>query len=1191
MSLKVKTISSWLMLSAVVVMLIFAVTASLLVSNKTYAEGELQIEHINHNAYYKVVYQNLKKCYAEMKSPLTESSTNTWASFDSGTFFSDVALEDSFLKFPYNTVASKDQASCPGMIMGWHTNWFVNIFTGNGSYDGLLELNQNASVPDGSWNSNVDNYSTFLKNIGYTENSDNSALANAKCFYVSMEITEDFYDMYWGPVAGTKFETQDFCVNLSGNSDIVNHGSTFYLKGKNDYFGEEYDEGHLDDDVNVAYVFFKQGDLVPKYYVGLRTGDTVLDATLDYYFLNYKYYNSTVGEYQRDALTYISPDTVSTKKNAVDNDYCWGLGYYKCGYEDKGFLYTTWYWGTLMPQNGLISFNDFKTKLTKVIAQTQSDGAYWFDNVRSVEYKPTTNTYTKSNDSSKFINYFLLNTDNYDDGKFNEAEKYMLYYTYLKDYYNVSTRADAVDGGVKVSWLNDDNKTFSDVYVYNPKQNSSELQYILDNSDKWDGASTADWYNIALLLAEINTEDAFEGAETVDPVIDPDLGEQEDPESGAVSEGDPCYNSGIEGMSWILCPAINNMASAVDGIDGMLDDWLSVDTNLYDNNSQAREAWTYFRDIANIIIIVILVVVIFSQITGFGIDNYGIKRILPRLIAMAILINLSFIICQIAIDVSNILGVGLNNMFQSIGRTIYGGLTPGEVVETIVTALFAAIVGIGAASGAIITVASLAVSGGGIMLVISLVLVLLVALVAVMMFFIMLGARMVIVVIFTAIAPIAFACYVLPNTQSLFKKWWDIFKAALVVYPICGALYGMSFIIRGTVFSGGEVQFWMAIIAICAPFLPFLLLPTLLRGALSALGRVGGAVAAVGAGIRGGVRKGNQSLQNTAAYKNAQEQSRRNMTRWSAGLDRNGNRRENIGRFGRFLRGGTRGMAQARAQYRKDIETQGMEDSLMGAGFDSAVANAESNVESRRVADYQSLLDLGRARDNDGNVVNTNDAESVSRYHREALGRYRSARSADEQRQAMAQVKAAQNILSKTDKGRAGIQRNFEQAIRDGSTVGLSEAAGHLMGEYGDKYKSVNRGAHAMLSDLSTMDLSNENNVRTIQSRLDTIDNNGSIVQSGSYSMKGTDKYTEESLAGADDIALDRMIESIKNNSLTGSDLMDIQSTARRALAKSESGNLNIKPEVQRKLESIINGNNGGNSTSADNEITITHSE
>ena len=91
--------------------------------------------------------------------------------------------------------------------------------------------------------------------------------------------------------------------------------------------------------------------------------------------------------------------------------------------------------------------------------------------------------------------------------------------------------------------------------------------------------------------------------------------------------------------------------------------------------------------------------------------------------------------------------------------------------------------------------------------------------------------------------------------------------------------------------------------------------------------------------------------------------------------------------------------------------------------------------------------------------------------------------------------------------------------------------------------------------------------------------------------MKGTDKYTEESLAGADDIALDRMIESIKNNSLTGSDLMDIQSTARRALAKSESGNLNIKPEVQRKLESIINGNNGGNSTSADNEITITHSE
>jgi hypothetical protein len=783
----------------------------------------------------------------------------------------------------------------------------------------------------------------------------------------------------------------------------------------------------------------------------------------------------------------------------------------------------------------------------------------------------------------------------YSDMYLTETEKYNLYTYYLDELVvganSMTCNPTDTTNLTPVKLLDASDQQFKTCYVNLTSIGSDALQTTMVYTQTTERRAPhieaislqemIDWLN--------NVDDSKIDTGLVDATVDSNT--SPDASGGTAGESDPCYNSGIEGMSWILCPAINNMASAVDGIDGMLDDWLSVDTNLYDNNSQAREAWTYFRDIANIIIIVILVVVIFSQITGFGIDNYGIKRILPRLIAMAILINLSFIICQIAIDISNILGVGLNNMFQSIGRTIYSGLTPGEVVETIVTALFAAIVGIGAASGAIITVASLAVSGGGIMLVISLVLVLLVALVAVMMFFIMLGARMVIVVIFTAIAPIAFACYVLPNTQSLFKKWWDIFKAALVVYPICGALYGMSFIIRGTVFSGGEVQFWMAIIAICAPFLPFLLLPTLLRGALSALGRVGGAVAAVGAGIRGGVRKGNQSLQNTAAYKNAQEQSRRNMTRWSAGLDRNGNRRENIGRFGRFLRGGTRGMAQARAQYRKDIETQGMEDSLMGAGFDSAVANAESNVESRRVADYQSLLDLGRARDNDENVVNTNDAESVSRYHREALGRYRSARSADEQRQAMAQVKAAQNILSKTDKGRAGIQRNFEQAIRDGSTVGLSEAAGHLMGEYGDKYKSVNRGAHAMLSDLSTMDLSNENNIRTIQSRLDTIDDNGSIVQSGSYSMKGTDKYTEESFAGADDIALDRMIESVKNGSLTGSDLMDIQSTARRALAKSGSGNLNIKPEVQRKLESIINGNSGGNSASADNEITIIHSE
>ena len=59
------------------------------------------------------------------------------------------------------------------------------------------------------------------------------------------------------------------------------------------------------------------------------------------------------------------------------------------------------------------------------------------------------------------------------------------------------------------------------------------------------------------------------------------------------------------------------------------------------------EGWNTFRDIANVIFVILLMVVIFSQLTGVGIDNYGIKKILPKLIIAAILINLSYLICLI----------------------------------------------------------------------------------------------------------------------------------------------------------------------------------------------------------------------------------------------------------------------------------------------------------------------------------------------------------------------------------------------------------------------------------------------------------------------------------------------------------------------------------------------------------------
>ncbi len=459
--------------------------------------------------------------------------------------------------------------------------------------------------------------------------------------------------------------------------------------------------------------------------------------------------------------------------------------------------------------------------------------------------------------------------------------------------------------------------------------------------------------NFVQTIAEINhlVGDVEEGAS----IIDPDDG-------GASNVGNTadCYGAGLDSQSWIICPAINNMTSVVDGLDGMVGSLLVTKTAYYDASSKTYSAWQTFRDIANVFIGVVLMLIILSQLTGYGIDNYGIKKMLPKLIIMAVLINLSFFICQAAIDLSNILGDGLDQLFRGIaGSTGEESANIGRYMAGFVMGSFGSI----AAAGSALEFGSLAIgaaTGGGVTVAISLLLALLVVLVSVLLFFIMVGARTIIVILFTAIAPVAFALYILPNTQKYFKKWWDIFKAALVIYPICGALYGISFLIRtitpatGSFASLGDFAIQLA--AVIAPFLPFLILPTLLKSAINALGVVGGAISSLGGSLRKGISSSNRALQGTNAYKAGMENSRRNMTRWNAGLDKDGRPRE-IGRFGRFVRGGDKGMAAARSQFINDKKNVAREGSMMeGVGLEAALVNQTKLAEAEDLKDRMTLL-------------------------------------------------------------------------------------------------------------------------------------------------------------------------------------------------------------------------------------------
>ena len=339
----------------------------------------------------------------------------------------------------------------------------------------------------------------------------------------------------------------------------------------------------------------------------------------------------------------------------------------------------------------------------------------------------------------------------------------------------------------------------------------------------------------------------------------------------------------------------------------------------------------------------------------------------------------------------------------------------------------------------------------------------------------------------------------------------------------------------------------------------------LLRNAFSALGNIGARVMNAGGRFGRNVStRADRDIRNTDMYKNAQERRAENRVRFRAGVDRNGNEIE-LGRFGRFVRGGERNVARARAQYLKNLEMRSREENMMGTGFESAMAGVETKAGSQMVSDYESLISNGKAQlEGDAGVVNVNDMESVGTYHAEALARYNNATTDAEKTKAMAEIKAAQNILSRTDKGRTRVETNLSTMLArtdltENGKKGLSEAASHLLGNYGDKYKAVNRGAHTMITDLATTNLSDGAKLGALQGKLA-----GNV-----YRFAGTDKYTAEALANADESVLNNFVNGVRSGALVGPELDNIQATAYSALQNAKIGNLNIKPEVSEKLKTI----------------------
>jgi len=291
----------------------------------------------------------------------------------------------------------------------------------------------------------------------------------------------------------------------------------------------------------------------------------------------------------------------------------------------------------------------------------------------------------------------------------------------------------------------------------------------------------------------------------------------------------------VTGVGWLVCPVITFLGGVSDQAYSFLSKTFLETNPAYvkaDSSNSVYNLWGVMRNIANVIFVIAFLVVIISQITGFGISNYGIKKMLPKLIVVAILVNLSFLICQVAIDVSNILGASINGIFSGLGQFAQAPSTITDASSN------------GFGWAAIIT----GILAGGVTLVLAISLpVLLAVLLSLMITVLIMVARTALIILLVIVAPIAFAMYLLPGTESLFKKWWKLSLTLLMLYPIVSLLFGSGNLAAKVINSAANGSVTLQLVAIGAAVLPLFALPSLLQNSLKAVGSIGAKMSSWGA--------------------------------------------------------------------------------------------------------------------------------------------------------------------------------------------------------------------------------------------------------------------------------------------------------------------------------------------------------
>ena len=301
-------------------------------------------------------------------------------------------------------------------------------------------------------------------------------------------------------------------------------------------------------------------------------------------------------------------------------------------------------------------------------------------------------------------------------------------------------------------------------------------------------------------------------------------------------------------LSFIVCPTTGLLAKGIDALYSTIETFLVIKPITSYNKSPIYIIWSYIRNVANILFIIFLLLIVYSQVTGLGFSNYNIKKMLPKLIIAAILVNFIYLICQVLVDVSTIIGNSLKSFLEGIATTAIQSQHPEAKLDEPLSLydIFLAIAGGTSLTilGGVGIATAVAASGGLLSILFTLIPIVFAGFIAVVVGLITISLRQAVVILLTITAPIIFALYVLPNTHKYYLKWKSIFAQMLVFFPAFSFLFGVSKVLGYLFIFSSETPFGV-IIGIAVQVLPIMFAVKMLSMSKSVLGDVNQALSGV----------------------------------------------------------------------------------------------------------------------------------------------------------------------------------------------------------------------------------------------------------------------------------------------------------------------------------------------------------